>query len=77
VIKKPKFANGELAAKLYDRLKETPGCPRSVSLAIAPSDKHGWSALLSPAERRRNPAFAKRFDSVWNQFRLEYDLAKD
>jgi hypothetical protein len=46
-------------------------------LAIAPSDKHGWTALLSPVERRQNGAFAKRFDSVLNQFGLDYDLAKN
>jgi hypothetical protein len=77
VTKKTKLSNGDLAAKLYARLKDTAGCPLSISLAIAPSKAHGWTALLSPAERKRNPIFGQRFDRLVTQFRQEYDLAKD
>jgi hypothetical protein len=77
VAKKTKLSNGDLAAKFYERLKEFAGCPSSVSLAIVPSKDHGWTALLSPAARKRHPAFARRFDQLASQFRQEYDLAKD
>jgi hypothetical protein len=77
VAKKMKLSNGDLAAKLYDRLKETLGCPRSISLAIAPDKTHGWIALLSPTERRRNPVFAERFDELIRILRAMYDLARD
>jgi hypothetical protein len=77
VTKKTKLSNGDLAAKFHERLKGIAGCPSSVSLAVVPSELHGWTALLSTAARKRNPAFAKRFDRLVSQFRQEYDLAKD
>jgi hypothetical protein len=77
VAKKPKLSNGDLAAKLYERLQGITGCPSSLTLAITPSQAHGWTALLSPAQRKRHPTFAQRFDRLVAQFRQEYDLAKD
>jgi hypothetical protein len=77
VAKKTKLSNSDLAAKFYGRLKDIAGCPSSVSLAIVPSEIHGWTAILSPAARKRNPIFAQRFDRLTSQFREEYDLAKD
>ena len=77
MAKKTKLSNGDLAAKFYDRLKGIAGCPLSVSLAIAPSKTHGWTALLSPAERKRKPISGQRFDRLVEQLRQEYDLAND
>jgi hypothetical protein len=77
VANKTKLSNGDLAAKFHERLKGIAGCPSSVTLAIVPSAAHGWTALLSPAARKRNPTFAQRFDRLAAQFRQEYDLAKD
>jgi hypothetical protein len=77
VANKTKLSNADLATKFYERLKDIAGCPSSVSLAIVPSEAHGWTALLSPAARKRNPVFAQRFDRLASQFRQEYDLAKD
>jgi hypothetical protein len=77
VTKKTKLSNGDLAATLHARLKETAGCPLSVSFAVVPSKVHGWFAILSPAQRKRNPIFARRFDRLVAQLRQEYDLAKD
>jgi hypothetical protein len=77
VAKKTKLSNSDLAAKFYELRKDIAGCPSSVSLAIVPSEIHGWTAILSPAARKRNPIFAQRFDRLTSQFREEYDLAKD
>jgi hypothetical protein len=77
VAKKIKLSNSDLASKFYERLKDIAGCPSSVSLAITPSETHGWTALLSPAARKRKPAFAQRFDGLVSQCRQEYDLADD
>jgi hypothetical protein len=77
VAKRTKLSNSDLAAKFYERLKDIAGCPSSVSLAIVPSEIHGWTAILSPPARKRNPIFAQRFDRLASQFREEYDLAKD
>jgi hypothetical protein len=76
-LHKRALSNSELAALFYDRLKEIPGCPVRVTLAVTPSKTYGWTALMSPAERAQHPMFAKRFDDLLTNMRTKYKLAGD
>ena len=75
MTKKTKVSNADLTAIFYERIRETPGCPVGIHLAIIPNKTYGWTALMSPAQRDKYPTFAKRFDALLAQLRRTYDLA--
>ena len=76
MTKKIKLSNGDLAALFLERVRELPGCPAGISLAVVPHESYGWTAIMSPAQRIRYPLFGKRFDNLLTELRKQYDLAR-
>ncbi len=74
---KIRLSNADLTAIFYERIRESSEHPQGISVAIIPSRSHGWTALMSPTQRTRHPLFAKRFDTMLQQLRESYDLARD
>jgi hypothetical protein len=75
IILRTKVSNSDLANIFYEKLSVIPGCPMNLSFAITSSDTHGWTALMSPVQRFKNPMFGKRFDALLTELRANYDLA--
>ena len=77
LVTKTRLSNPDLTAIFYERIRESPGCPEGISVAIIPAGRWGWTALMNAGQRRRHPLCAKRFDAVLNELRANYDLARD
>jgi hypothetical protein len=77
VARKTKISNGDLTALFYERIREDPGCPPGINLAIVPVAPSGWTALTTSRPRTKNPLCAERFEAVLAELRKTYDLAKD
>jgi hypothetical protein len=76
-VAKIRLSNADLTAIFYERIRESSGCPQGISVAIIPNKSHGWTALMSPAQRNGYPMFGKRFDTILQQLRKTYDLPSD
>jgi hypothetical protein len=61
VTKKTKVSNGDLTALFYERMRDAPGFPQQdISIAIVPSEPHGWTALISARQRKQKPRLGER-----------------
>jgi hypothetical protein len=76
-VAKARIANSELERIFYERMKASGFPANSVSIAIVPSELHGWSALISPRQRKRNPAAVREVEKIQKQLRATYALKGD
>ena len=76
-VAKTKIANSELEGIVYERMKAAGFPANSISIAIVPSERHGWTALISPRQRKINLAAVKKVEEIQKQLRATYDLKGD
>ena len=72
---KTMISSVDLSWIFVERLKAFKDCPTSVSVAIVPDAKSGWSAITN--ERSRYPLCTGRVKEIQNELRRVYRLAGD
>jgi hypothetical protein len=79
MARKIKIANDELVAIFYERMREAPSYPQQahISIAIVPSERHGWTALISAQQRKQHASCASEVERIQKQLRAIYELKKD
>ena len=73
---KIKISSTDLIWIFQEKLLSFDDCPRSISIAIVPSDE-GWTAVTSQRDRKEHPDCIKRIEQLQKQLREAYVLAKD
>ena len=71
---KKAISSTDLIWIFHERLKEFDDCPASASIAIVPMPDVGWTALISPKQRARQPRCARRVEELQKQLREMYVL---
>ena len=78
MAKKTKISNGELTAIFHERITGSPDWPQQgISIAIVPSEPHGWTVLMSARQQKQHPDCSKRIEAIQKQLRAIYVLARD
>jgi hypothetical protein len=75
-LAKIKISSTDLIWIFQEKLLSFDDCPRSISIAIVPSDE-GWTAVTTQHFRKRHPDCVKRIEQLQKQLREVYILAKD
>jgi hypothetical protein len=73
-LAKTKISSTDLIWIFREKLLSFDDCPRSIPIAIVPSDE-SWTAVT--AQRVRKEHCVKRIEQIQNQLREVYVLAKD
>ena len=73
---KIKISSTDLIWIFREKLLSFDDCPRSISIAIVPSDET-WTALTTQQIRKERPDCIKRIEQIQKQLREVYVLAKD
>lgn len=77
-VAKTKIANAELEGMFYEQMKRARWFPANgIHIAIVPSELHGWTALISPRQRKHYPAAVRNVEKIQKQLRTTYDLKRD
>jgi hypothetical protein len=75
-LAKTKISSTDLIWIFQEKLLSFDDCPRSISIAIVPSDE-GWTAVTTQHFRKGHPDCVKRIEQLQKQLREVYVLAKD
>jgi hypothetical protein len=75
-LAKIKISSTDLIWLFQEKLSSFDECPRSISIAIVPSDE-GWTAVTCQRDRKGHPDCVKRTEQLQKQLREVYVLAKD
>ena len=73
---KTKISSTDLIWIFREKLSSFDDCPRTMSIAIVPSDET-WTALTTQQIRKERPDCVKRIEQIQKQLREVYVLAKD
>ena len=73
---KTKISSTDLIWIFREKLSSFDDCPRSISIAIVPSDE-SWTVVTSQRVRKESPGCVKRIELLQKQLREIYALAKD
>jgi hypothetical protein len=73
-LAKIKIENSELEGIFYERMKASGFPANRISIAIVPSQPKGWTVLISPRQRKINPAAVKEVEKLQKKLRAAYDL---
>jgi hypothetical protein len=76
LLAKKRISSTDLIWIFREKLSSFADCPKSIKLAIVPSDA-GWTVVMTAADRKRLPDCAKRIEQIQKQLREVYVLAKD
>jgi hypothetical protein len=79
-LAKTKISSTDLIWIFREKLLSFDDCPRSISIAIVPSDE-GWTAVTTQHVRKGHPNCVKRIEQLQKQLQKQlrevYVLAKD
>jgi len=75
-LAKTKISSADLIWIFREKLLSFDDCPRSISIAIVPSDG-SWTAVTTKHIRKGRPDCVKRIEQLQRQLRQIYVLAKD
>jgi hypothetical protein len=75
-VVKIKIANAELEGIFYERMKAFGFPANSISIAIVPSKLHGWTAVISPRQRKHQPT-VRNVEKIQRELRARYALKGD
>ena len=75
---KKRVSSVDLSWMIFDRMRETFGHARGVSVAVVPDSGLGWRAIVQARSARYlSPAATRKLRSIENEFRSGYSLAGD
>ncbi len=75
-LAKTKISSTDLIWIFREKLLSFDDCPRSIPIAIVPSDE-SWTAVTAQRVRKEHPNCVKRIEQIQKQLREVYVLAKD
>jgi hypothetical protein len=76
LLAKKRISSTDLIWIFQGKLSSFVDCPKSIKLAIVPSDA-GWTVVMTAGDRKKLPDCAKRIEQIQKQLREVYVLAKD
>jgi len=72
-----KISSTDLNFLFQERLRRFEDYPlHGIPIAIVPSD-HGWTAVLTPRDRKRRPEWVVRIEAIEKRLQTIYVLKKD
>jgi predicted oxidoreductase len=74
---KAEISNADLVWAFTEKLKSFGDCAPTISIAIVPDKKDGWTAIASRKDTNIHPRCAERIEQVQRELRGIYVLTTD
>lgn len=74
---KKRISSVDLSWMIFERMRDEPGVPRGVAVAVVPDDEQGWIAIVEGRGGKfLDKAAIRKLRSIEAQLRATYSLAQ-